>query len=254
MFRFGRFTQTGRIYFEGDGAGGGAPAGGADAGAAGAAGGGQEPAGGNGGGAAGGDEKGSGGASESVPYDRFKAVNDEKAAALARAATAEEELKTLKRAGQTDAERADAERADAIARAEAAEKRATDLEKAQTVSERSGWIRDAAAAAKFYDPGDAIARLSSDDLKTAASAERAVKALAEKAPHLVNAEGSSRDAASMLDRVLDPSRASGSDKGDKGSAQVIPADQLEAMNVDQLVALQTRDPELYERSLAAARD
>lgn len=82
----------------------------------------------------------------------------------------------LEAASLSEQEKAQRERDQEKARADAAEARAERME-------RAGLIR--AAAAKFVNPEDAVDLLIEKDIKTAQSAEREVKALADSRPHLV---------------------------------------------------------------------
>ena len=137
---------------------------------------------------------------EAVSYDRFTQVNEKlKAEAEARRA-AEAQLKALQRQGQSEAERAIAERDDALAAAAEAQRARDEALSLVEQQKRSSMLRDAAAAAGFIDPADAVARLAGSDIKTAAAAEREVKALADAAPHLVKSSDDS--AGRKLERVL----------------------------------------------------
>jgi len=138
---------------------------------------------------------------ETVSYDRFKQVNDKLQAEVEARKAIDAELKRLQRQGQSEIERAIAERDDALAAITEANA-ARDEALAQIEQQRRATIvRDAATAAGFFDPTDAVARLAGADLKTAAAAEREVKALAAAAPHLVRAHDES--AGRKLERVLE---------------------------------------------------
>lgn len=111
-----------------------------------------------------------------VPYDRFKQVNDEKAALAQQV----EELAAWKRdqeqAQLSEQEKLQQAAAEATARAEAAEMRALTLE-------RSQWVTAAARAAGFADPADAALAVNLGEVEDAAAAQTAVEKLAAAKPH-----------------------------------------------------------------------
>ena len=111
-----------------------------------------------------------------VPPEDFNAMK-------LRAEQAERESGELKKwkdeleaASLSEQEKAQRERDQEKARADAAEARVERME-------RAGLIR--AAASKFVNAEDAVDLLIEKDIKTAQSAEREVKALADSRPHLV---------------------------------------------------------------------
>ena len=115
-----------------------------------------------------------------VPYDRFKQVNDERAALAAQVQEladwkAAQEAKSL-----SELEAAQKAAQDALTRAEQAEAKAITLERTQLVHR-------AAAAAGLADPDDAVAFLSSklSDLDDSDKATAAVTELIERKPHLL---------------------------------------------------------------------
>lgn len=114
-----------------------------------------------------------------VPYDRFKQVNDQFAAARAEL----EELRKWREEQETaklsEIERATRERDEAIAQAQAATERATTME-------RSAWVTDAARKAGFTDPSDAAAFLPLTALEDEAQVAKAVEDLAKAKPHLLS--------------------------------------------------------------------
>ena len=113
---------------------------------------------------------------QTVPYSRFKEVNDRVKAAETAAAEAAAQLKAREEAELSEKEKAEKAAQEAISRAEAAEARATELE-------RSSWVR--AAASDFNDPDDAVAMLNLSELDSAEKAAEAVKDLGKNKPHLV---------------------------------------------------------------------
>jgi hypothetical protein len=118
-------------------------------------------------------------AEQTIPYGRFKEVNERLKAAEAAAQSAAEELKKREEAELSEKERAEKQAAEAVARAEAAEARATTLE-------RSSWVRDAASS--FNDPADAVAMLDLSEIDSADKAKAAVEELGKSKPHLVKSE------------------------------------------------------------------
>lgn len=135
-----------------------------------------------------GNGNGGGKQAQTVPYDRFKEVND-------RAKAAEDQLAELTKwkdeqeaAKLSDIERAEQERQKAEERATQAEQKALNLE-------RSGFVRSAAQAARFTDPDDAVAFLEGKlgDLETPEQAKEAVAALAKSKPHLVGSRAGGGD-------------------------------------------------------------
>lgn len=116
---------------------------------------------------------------QSVPYSRFKEVNDAKAAAEKAAEAATAALKEREEADLSEKEKAEKLATEATARAEAAEARATNLE-------RSALVRNAASG--FNDPDDAVAMLDLSDIDSAEKAKKAVENLGKSKPHLVKTE------------------------------------------------------------------
>lgn len=98
------------------------------------------------------------------------------------AQTAKARVTELEDKDRTELERAQRKQAEAEAKAAEAVAKAASLE-------RNAWIRQAATAAGFHDPEDAVAHLSAklDELDTDAKAKAAVDALAadESKSHLV---------------------------------------------------------------------
>lgn len=121
-------------------------------------------------------------AGQSVPYDRFKSVNEAKSAAEKRAEEAEKKLKDREEADLSEKDKAEK-------RAAEAEKKAADAEAKATRLERSQWVTAAARSKNFIDPSDAVAHIELTDLDSEEKATKAVEALAEKKTHLVNSGG-----------------------------------------------------------------
>lgn len=116
---------------------------------------------------------------QTVPYARFKEVNDRVKAAEQAASDAAAALKKREDAELSEKEKAEKDAAEALKRAEAAEARATELE-------RSAWVRS--AANNFNDPDDAVAMLDLSSLDSSDKVDKAVKELGEKKPHLLKGE------------------------------------------------------------------
>ena len=136
-------------------------------------------------GAPSGSGQGSEGQGQAVPYDRFKSVNDEAKALREKVAEYEREQEKARRAQLSEAERLREEK-------EAAEKAAADAVARAEQLERDGWLRAAAARASFADPEDAVALVAAGEATDQASAEEAVKKLAEAKPHLIGQAGATR--------------------------------------------------------------
>lgn len=115
-----------------------------------------------------------------VPYDRFKQVNDERQALASQVEELAQWKATQEAKSMSDLEAAQKAAQDASVRADKAEQRAVKLERTQLV-------RQAAAAAGFTDPDDAVAFLDAKlaDLDDSDKAKAAVADLAERKAHLI---------------------------------------------------------------------
>lgn len=113
-----------------------------------------------------------------VPLDRFQTVTSENKELREKVAAYEQEKAERERAAMSELERAQAEAADEKKKREEAESKALQLE-------RGGYLRSAAAAAGFADPEDAVALIGLDKITDLLEAQKAVKDLAEKKPHLI---------------------------------------------------------------------
>lgn len=113
-----------------------------------------------------------------VPLDRFQTVTSENKELREKVAAYEQEKAERERAAMSELERAQAEAAEEKKKREEAESKALQLE-------RGGYLRSAAAAAGFADPEDAIALIGLDKITDLLEAQKAVKDLAEKKPHLI---------------------------------------------------------------------
>jgi chromosome segregation ATPase len=128
-----------------------------------------------------------------VPYERFQQANKKAKEAADRSKALEKDLADLRAqmeeretAGlpELDRERKRAEQLEK--RAAEAEQRAQDTENRLNRSQRERWVT--AAAKDFTDPEDASAFVNLDEIEDEKDAERAVKGLAKRKPHLLKAE------------------------------------------------------------------
>lgn len=185
-----------------------------------------------------------------VPYDRFREVNDQRTAAEEERDRLQAELTRREREGLPELERVRAELGDERVARQTAEQRATEAEQRATNLERAGWVQ--AAASNFHDPADAVARVDLSTIDSQAAAERAVEDLAGRAQHLVRPPANQTvTGGDMLQQILDRGRLSDG-QAQNEETKVIPAAQFNALTADQLVALQEKQPDVYERSLRAA--
>jgi hypothetical protein len=128
-----------------------------------------------------------------VPYERFQQANKKAKEAADRTKALEKDLADLRAqmderetAGLPELER-ERKRAEQLEkRAAEAEQRATAAEQRVTRTQRERWV--SAAAKDFQDPEDASAFVNLDDIEDEKDAERAVKQLAKRKPHLLKAE------------------------------------------------------------------
>lgn len=128
-------------------------------------------------------------AERTVPYDRFKAVNDKLAEANRRAEEAAQRAQELEDRDKSELEQARSK----IEKLEA--KNAELSGEVETLggklvnNERSAWVKDAAAQAKFIDPTDALGRVDLSSIEDRDAAKKAVAEVAKEAKHLIAAEG-----------------------------------------------------------------
>lgn len=132
-------------------------------------------------------------AEQTVPYERFQQANSKAKEAAARATALEKSVAELtaameerENAGlpELDRMRKDMERLSK--RAEEAEKAKAESDTKLARSAKERWV--IAAASGFNDASDAVAFVDLDSIEDDKDAERAVKALAKKKPHLLKAE------------------------------------------------------------------
>lgn len=122
---------------------------------------------------------------QQVPYERFKAVNDELKAQRERVAEFERQQEQARLAQLTEQEQAEERARKAEAEAQAARERAEKLE-------RDSWILGMASALGFADPQDAVALVDPAACTDQAAAQEAVKQLASQKPHLLGKPGTAR--------------------------------------------------------------
>lgn len=131
---------------------------------------------------------------ETVPADRFREVAKHKKAAEERAKTAEREAAEL-RAQMEDREQAGLPELDklrkqleqATQRAQEAETRAQEHERAVSNLRKEGWVTAVARELNFHDPEDALnpRYVNLDEVETREDAERVLKKVARSKKHLI---------------------------------------------------------------------
>lgn len=127
-------------------------------------------------------------AERTVPYARFKEINDRLAAEKQRTADLEERMSAVEDRDKTDVERLTKEREKLEKRAAEAEARAQELEAKSMRDAKASLIERAAAKLNFHDPGLASQLVALDEIDDAKSAEAAVKTLAKERQYLVRSE------------------------------------------------------------------
>lgn len=120
-----------------------------------------------------------------IPYARFKEVNDRLADERRSRSELEERMSQLEDRDKTDVERLTRELEKAQKKAVEADERATALEAAREKDAKVSLIAAAAAKLKFHDPTLASQIVNLDEIDDAKAAEAAVKAIAKERPYLV---------------------------------------------------------------------
>lgn len=125
-----------------------------------------------------------------VPYDRFKSVNDQLVEAKQKIGTFETKLTELEEKDKTELEQERSKRERAEAKLTELQGQVEELGGKLTSTERSQWVREAAAKANFHDPVDALGRPEVDlsKIETEDDAKKAVAEAVKAAKHLVDAE------------------------------------------------------------------
>lgn len=118
---------------------------------------------------------------QTVPYDRFAAVNEQAKEAKAAQKKLEDRLQELEDKDKSELEQERGKRERLEAELQTAGERLVSLE-------RGGWVRDAAVAANFVDPSDAVVHANLGEIESEADAKKAVKKIADEKKHLVKAE------------------------------------------------------------------
>lgn len=129
-------------------------------------------------------------AERTVPYARFKEVNDRLAAEKQARNDLEERMASLEDRDKTDVERLTKEREKLEKRAAEAEQRASELEAKSMRDAKASLVERAAAKLNFHDPGLASQLVALDEIDDAKAADAAVKTLAKERGYLVRAEPS----------------------------------------------------------------
>ena len=131
-------------------------------------------------------------AERTVPYNRFKEVNDKLAAERQARAELEERMSTLEDRDKSDVERLTKEVEKLQKRAAEAESQAAELSQARERDAKSALIANAAAQAKFHDPSLVAQIVNLEEIDDAKSAAAAVKQIAKERPYLVQSESPER--------------------------------------------------------------
>lgn len=121
-------------------------------------------------------------AERTVPYDRFKAVND-------KAKTLESQVNELNTWKEEQEAKSLSDLEKERKAREKAEKDALDARSEAASVRRETWLHRAASAENFQDPSDAVAHLGKQDFESEADARKAVKDLAKEKKHLLKSEG-----------------------------------------------------------------
>lgn len=123
-----------------------------------------------------------------VPYARFKEVNDRLAEERKARSELENRIASLEDADKPHLERLTKDLERAAKRAEEAEKRAQEVEAARQRDQKAAWLTSAAAKHNFHDPDIAARMVNLDEIEDAKTAERYVKDLAKEKAFLVKEE------------------------------------------------------------------
>jgi hypothetical protein len=132
-------------------------------------------------------------AEQTVPYERFQQANSKAKEAAQRATALEKSVADLKaaieerdNAGLPELERMRKDMERLSKRAEEAEAKAAEADQKLARSAKERLV--IAAAKDFADASDAVAFVDLDSIEDDKDAERAVKALAKRKPHLLKAD------------------------------------------------------------------
>lgn len=123
-----------------------------------------------------------------IPYTRFKEVNDKLADERKARSDLETRIAQLEDADKPHLERLTKDLERAAKRAEEAENRASELESARQRDQKAAWLSSAAAKQNFHDPDVAARMVDLEQIEDATSAAKAIKALAKDNEWLVKQE------------------------------------------------------------------
>lgn len=127
-------------------------------------------------------------AERSVPYTRFKEVNDKLADERKQRSELEGRISQLEDADKTAVERLTKDLERAQKRADEAEAKATDVEGKLSRTEKAAWVQAAAAKLNFHDPESASMFADLDVIENTADAKKAVEKMAKDKTYLVKQE------------------------------------------------------------------
>lgn len=125
------------------------------------------------------------------------------------------------------------------------------LKTAQQTRDRADLVRS--ASKDFTDPDEVVALLRGrgelEEIESESDAQRAVKALGERSPHLLR----QKDApdTSRLDRVLKDGLPNSERNGKSDNGRTLSRAELEALSTQEMADLIEKEPEVYNRSVAA---
>ena len=125
---------------------------------------------------------------KTVPYDRFKQVNDKAAEQARQLAELQGKLQELEDRDASEVEKATKAAQREAEKAQGLEAQLQETRDQFTRLERSQWVRNAASDASFIDSQDALGRVNLAEIESEADAKRAVRRIAENASHLVRQE------------------------------------------------------------------
>lgn len=123
-----------------------------------------------------------------VPYARFKEINDKLSEERKQRAELEGRIGQLEDADKPHIERLTKDLERAQKRADEAEKASQDIQSQLARSEKTAWLSNAAAKLNFHDPDIAARMVDLDTVEDATSAEKIVKSLAKDKAFLVKEE------------------------------------------------------------------
>lgn len=120
-----------------------------------------------------------------VPYARFKEINDRLAEERRKAGEMETRMQQLEDRDKTDVERLTKDLERAQKEREQAAKELEGERAARVKSEKASWLQAAAAKANFHDADAATLYANLDEIENAKDAEKAVQRIAKDKTYLV---------------------------------------------------------------------